>query len=229
MQNTTLDSVARYTCDPGYTLQGNNMRTCQANSSWTGEDPVCTGSHSRKQVVFWICTYCWISAPIIVYLFVSLAVDDVCMCVSRRVCVDWVAGKREWLFSRQAYMYSHSSHTIIFAVVSCTSLSDPVDGVVTVETTVFNSQANYTCNPGFFLVGDSNRTCQADATWTGEQPDCEKLIINTGIILLLVIDCLPVNWLCVYMFHSNTGNGARGMCVSLLFILVAMLAVKMLL
>jgi len=74
-----------------------------------------------------------------------------------------------------------------------------VNGVVTVETTVFNSQANYTCNPGFFLVGDSNRTCQADATWTGEQPDCEKLIINTGIviiILLWVIDCLPVD--CVF-------------------------------
>jgi len=35
----------------------------------------------------WCCEFAH-SALIIMYLFVSLAVDVVCMCVSRRVCVD---------------------------------------------------------------------------------------------------------------------------------------------
>ena len=62
------------------------------------------------------------------------------------------------------------------AAVSCMSLADPMNGVVEVNSTTFNSQANYSCNVGFVLVGDSNRTCQADTTWTGEQPDCELTV-----------------------------------------------------
>lgn len=60
-----------------------------------------------------------------------------------------------------------------FAAVSCMPLTDPLNGAVTVVSTTFNSQANYTCNSEFVLVGDSSRTCQANATWTGEQPICE--------------------------------------------------------
>lgn len=40
-QTTT---VATYTCYLGYILQGNGTRICQADSNWTGANPVCTGS-----------------------------------------------------------------------------------------------------------------------------------------------------------------------------------------
>ena len=43
MQSTTLGSMAAYNCDAGYNLQGNGARTCQADSSWTGTPPDCTG------------------------------------------------------------------------------------------------------------------------------------------------------------------------------------------
>ena len=59
-----------------------------------------------------------------------------------------------------------------FADLNCESLTDPPNGSVT-NNTEFNSQANYTCNPGFVLVGNSSRICQEDAFWTGDEPLCE--------------------------------------------------------
>ncbi len=38
---TTFMMTATYTCDDGYTLNGGNIRTCQANEMWSGSDPTC--------------------------------------------------------------------------------------------------------------------------------------------------------------------------------------------
>jgi len=54
------------------------------------------------------------------------------VCVKKDVCKLSGGERRMIIFKTQAFMYSH--YTIIitfFAVVSCTSLSDPVNGVVT--------------------------------------------------------------------------------------------------
>ena len=41
-QNQTLvGATVNYTCNSGYTLNGNNMRICQANGTWSGSDPTC--------------------------------------------------------------------------------------------------------------------------------------------------------------------------------------------
>ena len=34
-------SVARYSCDEGYTLDGNAVRVCQSSGEWSGTDPTC--------------------------------------------------------------------------------------------------------------------------------------------------------------------------------------------
>ena len=39
---TGLNAIASYTCDVGYELVGNAMRTCEANGEWNGTEPVCT-------------------------------------------------------------------------------------------------------------------------------------------------------------------------------------------
>ena len=36
-----INSVATYRCDDGYNLIGSEKRTCQANGTWSGEDPFC--------------------------------------------------------------------------------------------------------------------------------------------------------------------------------------------
>ena len=39
---TGLDAIANYTCNEGYNLVGDAMRTCQANEEWAGTEPNCT-------------------------------------------------------------------------------------------------------------------------------------------------------------------------------------------
>ena len=40
---TTFGSVATYSCDRGYTLDGNTSRICQSNGQWSGPQPSCVG------------------------------------------------------------------------------------------------------------------------------------------------------------------------------------------
>jgi len=43
---TTFGSMATYSCDLGYTLDGNTSRTCQSNGQWSGSQPSCNGEWS---------------------------------------------------------------------------------------------------------------------------------------------------------------------------------------
>ena len=71
-----------------------------------------------------------------------------------------------------------SNHIIIvqllFPVVSCGPLTDPVNGAVTVTGTMSGSTATYSCDPGYMIVGDSTRTCGTDGMWTLATFSCER-------------------------------------------------------
>jgi len=37
----------------------------------------------------------------------------------------------------------------------------------------FGSIVQYTCDPGYMLIGQSQRHCQGDRKWSGYAPTCE--------------------------------------------------------
>ena len=41
---TTFPSVAMYSCDGGYELQGDPVRMCNESGVWNGTEPTCTGN-----------------------------------------------------------------------------------------------------------------------------------------------------------------------------------------
>ena len=41
VSGTTFESTVTYTCNRGYTLQGDNGHTCMANGQWSGSAPTC--------------------------------------------------------------------------------------------------------------------------------------------------------------------------------------------
>ena len=47
---TLVGATVTYTCNTGYTLNGNDMRTCQASGAWTGSDPTCDGKYSVLKI-----------------------------------------------------------------------------------------------------------------------------------------------------------------------------------
>ena len=38
---TTLGRTATYSCNTGYNLMGDSIRTCQVNGMWSGSEPTC--------------------------------------------------------------------------------------------------------------------------------------------------------------------------------------------
>ena len=59
------------------------------------------------------------------------------------------------------------------SVVVCPTLNDPNNGNVELSGNTFGQIAEYTCNTGFNLIGDSMLICGADGQWIGDSPVCE--------------------------------------------------------
>ena len=77
-------------------------------------------------------------------------------------------------------------------MVDCSALSNPANGQVSHPGgTTFGQTATYSCNPGYTLVGDITRTCQATGQWSGDAPICQCM-------LCCVCDCM-----CMYKVQSS--------------------------
>ena len=48
------------------------------------------------------------------------------------------------------------------------------NGAVDAPVTTFGAVATYTCDDDFDLVGSTTLTCQADGTWDGTAPTCDR-------------------------------------------------------
>ncbi|XP_055328022.1 sushi, von Willebrand factor type A, EGF and pentraxin domain-containing protein 1-like isoform X2 [Paramacrobiotus metropolitanus] len=56
----------------------------------------------------------------------------------------------------------------------CAPLVDPLNGKVhTTGIEAFGAKVFYTCQPDFKLKGPRSRSCQGDATWSGDMPICQ--------------------------------------------------------
>ena len=62
----------------------------------------------------------------------------------------------------------------IFLVVDCLNLTSPSNGQVSLATTTLGSVAMYTCDNGYEVVGASMRECQANGSWSENEPVCES-------------------------------------------------------
>ena len=56
----------------------------------------------------------------------------------------------------------------------CGNLTDPLDGSVNFTCTTYESQAKYSCNTGYLLVGNKTRVCEETATWSNIGPRFQK-------------------------------------------------------
>ncbi|CAH3037439.1 unnamed protein product, partial [Pocillopora meandrina] len=61
---------------------------------------------------------------------------------------------------------------------SCGRPQIPLHGNIKSHVFTFRSKVYFECNPGFKLVGDKYRQCQANQTWSGRAPTCK--LINCG-------------------------------------------------
>ena len=75
--------------------------------------------------------------------------------------------------------FSHDEAHIFLSVpffvsVSCPALNPPPSGRVEITSNGTISVADYSCSPGYILIGVGQRTCNTDRTWTTAEPTCSK-------------------------------------------------------
>ena len=46
-EDTGFGEVTSYTCDDGYTLEGDHVRVCTVSRTWSGDTPVCTCKYTK--------------------------------------------------------------------------------------------------------------------------------------------------------------------------------------
>ncbi len=67
------------------------------------------------------------------------------------------------------------------AAVDCMGLSNPIDGMVALTATTFESTATYSCNTGLSLTGEATRTCEDTGAWSGSEPTCDGMLSLCGL------------------------------------------------
>jgi hypothetical protein len=67
----------------------------------------------------------------------------------------------------------------IAIVVNCGGLTSPLNGNVSMDGTVYESIAMYTCYDGYILMGECHRLCLENGSWSHKQPSCERKISST--------------------------------------------------
>ena len=60
----------------------------------------------------------------------------------------------------------------MYCIVDCGDPGIPDNGGIRYVDTLEDSVANYSCNLGYRLDGDSQRVCQSNAMWSGAVPNC---------------------------------------------------------
>ena len=71
-------------------------------------------------------------------------------------------------------MFQTEQNNSFFSITECGPLVDPEDGSVSTTGVVFESEATYSCNTGFYLKGTDTAVCTADREWSPEPPTCKR-------------------------------------------------------
>ncbi|XP_078369566.1 E-selectin-like isoform X3 [Oculina patagonica] len=162
-----------FTCMMGYQLEGDKDRVCQLDKTWSGQSTTCVQSVIR-------CPY------------LSVVNADpptgVCTSPSGAPVADLTYNTRCTFTCRTGYelkgdkervcqldeTWSGQSTTCV--VVRCPSLivayADPPTGVCTSPNLIVSTRCTFTCMMGYELVGDKDRVCQLDKSWSGQSTTC---------------------------------------------------------
>ena len=61
--------------------------------------------------------------------------------------------------------------------ISCGDPGVPMNGSVSSNGTFVTSIAEFTCDFGFELIGNSQRVCHPDGTWSNMVPECRRKLL----------------------------------------------------
>lgn len=158
----TFNSVATYSCNFGYQLDGQNSTVCQDNGAWSGLAPVCNVISCPS-----------LSAPTGGRIETDKQ-DLTDGTYATFYCNDGYIMVGESIRVCQSEGYWSGSSPVCNPV-QCDNLSNPSFGFVSTSRLTLGGVATYSCDEGYQIVGASTRKCQVDGEWSGKVPLCSAI------------------------------------------------------
>ncbi|XP_019614494.1 PREDICTED: uncharacterized protein LOC109462395 [Branchiostoma belcheri] len=167
-----------FTCNTGYNLVGASSLICQSDLSWSGSPPTCS-----------IVQCPVLAAPDNGGKTGGSSYQDV-VTFSCNLGYDLVGSSS--VTCQADATWSGSAPTC--TRVQCPVASSPVNGDSS-GSNFYQDVVQFTCDPGYDLVGDSSSTCQADRTWSSNTPSCSD-----------IDECSNANGGCDHMCTNTMGS-----------------------
>ena len=100
-----------------------------------------------------------------------------------------------------------------FLATDCHNLFSPVGGKVNITSFSYLSTATYSCDEGYVLVGQENRTCKHSGFWSGSPPSCLRskhvffnTVGNKVDVFCSVYCCMNLSHLIILLYESTYFN-----------------------
>ncbi|XP_077981970.1 sushi, von Willebrand factor type A, EGF and pentraxin domain-containing protein 1-like [Glandiceps talaboti] len=158
----TLGHNITYECESGYHLRGSGQMSCQPDKSWSSLPPKCEIVQCGPPVDV---NYATVNGDEHTYGSV--------------VYFQCIPGYK-MLGNGTVYCQHTGKWTIppVCSPVSCGSPEDVPHGIIKGEGYTYTQSVTHECDVGYMLKGNTQRICQANATWSGAAPVC--MIISCG-------------------------------------------------
>ncbi|XP_034454055.1 sushi repeat-containing protein SRPX2 [Hippoglossus hippoglossus] len=191
-QGFVVDSRCEFTCDPGYSIQGEHSRTCQHGGSWSGGQPDCLDTDPPK--IRCPLSRLKVADPGKLTARVTWdppAAKDTADKSLEVILVDQLSGSdfkegvnviRYKVFD-QARNRAACKFFVRVEVRRCPVLPTPLHGYLTCSSdgNNYGATCEYHCDGGYELRGVSSRVCKFSRNWDRNAAECVAMEIKSDV------------------------------------------------
>ncbi|XP_038039267.2 P-selectin isoform X4 [Anas platyrhynchos] len=167
-ENFSFSSTCAFSCQPGFERMGPESRECTAMGTWSGDAPQCKA----------------ITCPVLrapdhgemscSHLHGNFSFSSTCAFLCQPGFELIGPESREC-----TAMGTWSGETPQCKAITCPMRRAPEHGEMNCshlhDNFSFNSTCNFSCHPGFELIGPESSACTAMGTWSGDTPQCKAI------------------------------------------------------
>ncbi|XP_077973714.1 sushi, von Willebrand factor type A, EGF and pentraxin domain-containing protein 1-like isoform X2 [Styela clava] len=195
----TYQEIVEYGCDVGYDLVGTQTLRCQATAGWDGTPPICEPVDCGRLPL--------IKHGELEFEDTILGEEAIYSCV-----LGYYMEGNPVIECMSSGKWSHPQPPICLPV-DCGKLVAPMNGSLKATGHVFKHTANYSCSPGYDLVGESSIECLSNASWSSMPPSCQP--VDCGVLGIvenseIISDELGTTFLSRRKYECNIGYEMKG-------------------
>ncbi|XP_054836402.1 complement receptor type 1 [Eublepharis macularius] len=171
-----------FECDPGYILEGNNEIQCQSDGTWEPSVPICVSGNIDTEIPPTLRSSIVSQCPSPPHIDNGYHIGEALYVFPAGTTVSYSCISGYILIGQESISCTESGAWSFppprCEVLQCTP-PPPIsngehDGHRLANFTVGTS-VNYTCNPGYLLVGEASSHCTSSGAWSQPIPRCEVM------------------------------------------------------